>query len=683
MLETLRATIAPVTGLSLRMQSNGVLLTEPMCELLAEFGVRVGISLDGDRAANDRHRRYANGASSHRAVLRALELLRTPAFRAAYAGILCTVDVRNDPDVVYEALRDQQPPRLDLLLPHATWDDPPLRPEGAPAPYAQWLGRVFERWLADGQRIDIRLFESLISTRAGGPSATESVGLDPADLLVVETDGAWEQADSLKAAFDGAPATGLNVFDHAVDEVVLHPGIADRQRGMEGLCATCRSCPVVRQCGGGLYAHRYRTGTGFDNPSAYCADLKEFIEHMNARLSTQDDARPAPLPEGVLDEISAGYGDEEAIRHLVAAELMFTKSLFPRVYENARRAGVDTSEAWDLLNDVADRDPAAFRAVLAHPYVRAWAAEHVADDASPGGSSYGYLRAIAAAAAIRAGYAATVAVPAWDGRVYLPTLGTLAVSRAAGMVKMSIAEKGFVAYADGGVSAVPAFDTTVPGWRPTRRVETAGLSIVIEDADPYRKHKWPLEPPLDDQTGEAWRDAIIGAWDCIQREAPAYVPGLRLGLRAVVPLRADPAGKLQSSTALHAFGSIAATLAQPRALAVMMVHEFQHNKLNALLDWYRLVDNRYVEPIKVAWRDDPRPVLGVLHGVYAHLAVADVWRLRARRGGPDQAEAHAQFEKYLQDTRVASEKLAASGALTSAGAAVLAQIVKTLDHWRD
>ena len=39
----------------------------------------------------------------------------------------------------------------------------------------------------------------------------------PGRMVVVETDGGYEQADSLKVAFDGAPSTGLSVFTHSLD----------------------------------------------------------------------------------------------------------------------------------------------------------------------------------------------------------------------------------------------------------------------------------------------------------------------------------------------------------------------------------------------------------------------------------------------------------------------------------
>ncbi|WP_247676600.1 dienelactone hydrolase family protein, partial [Micromonospora sp. M51] len=63
------------------------------------------------------------------------------------------------------ALLAERPPRVDLLLPHATWDHPPLRPGPDPTPYARWLGRIHRRWVDDGRPVSIRMFEAL---RPGG-----------------------------------------------------------------------------------------------------------------------------------------------------------------------------------------------------------------------------------------------------------------------------------------------------------------------------------------------------------------------------------------------------------------------------------------------------------------------------------------------------------------------------------
>lgn len=105
--------------------------------------------------------------------------------------------------------------------------------------------------------------------------------------MIVDTDGAIEQVDSLKSAYEGAAATGLDVFHHTFDQALAHPGMAARRTGRDGLGAQCRTCALVEVCGGGNYAHRYRAdGSGFTNPSVYCPDLERLIRHIAARLKT-------------------------------------------------------------------------------------------------------------------------------------------------------------------------------------------------------------------------------------------------------------------------------------------------------------------------------------------------------------------------------------------------------------
>ena len=77
----------------------------------------------------------------------------------------------------------------------------------------------------------MRIFESIIRTSRGASSLTESLGLEPSDLAVIETDGTIEQADSIKVAYDGAPATGFDIFRDALDEAAGHPAIRARQLG--------------------------------------------------------------------------------------------------------------------------------------------------------------------------------------------------------------------------------------------------------------------------------------------------------------------------------------------------------------------------------------------------------------------------------------------------------------------
>lgn len=229
------AALTPITTLDLRIHTNGVQLSNRHLEIFKEFGVKVSISLDGDRAANDRHRRDRRGRSSYERVLRAVRLVQTPEYQHLFSGLLCTVDVANDPVAVHEALTALSPPRIDYLLPHSTWDNPPpSRGVNSPTPYADWLLAVFDRWELQGRKVPVRTFDSVLSTLRGGPSLTEAMGLAPSDLAVVETDGSFEQADSLKTAFDGAAATGYDVSRNGFEEFALHEGCSLASAGWPG-----------------------------------------------------------------------------------------------------------------------------------------------------------------------------------------------------------------------------------------------------------------------------------------------------------------------------------------------------------------------------------------------------------------------------------------------------------------
>ena len=278
-----RRSAGPGITVHAAVQTNGVGLSDAYLDLFDELGVRVGVRVDGYADAHDRHRRYPSGRGSYRAVAAALERLRR--FPHLYGGLLCTVDLGNDPVRTYRALADFGPPKVDFLLPHGTWRNPPPGrvPDPASTPYADWLTEIFDYWYPKPQT-RVRLFEEIMHLLLGGTSGTETVGLTPAQMVVIETDGSIEQEDTLKATYAGAAATTMHVDRDPLDAALLLPQIAARQIGARALAAQCRACPVRSVCGGGLYPHRYDEDTGFLNPSVYCPDLLALIRHIRDRV---------------------------------------------------------------------------------------------------------------------------------------------------------------------------------------------------------------------------------------------------------------------------------------------------------------------------------------------------------------------------------------------------------------
>ena len=271
--------------ISIGMQSNALLFDEDIGKFLLARGMSMGVSLDGPPHVNDLYRVDHMGGATSAALEERLRLL-TSQFDSIFSGFLCVINPDADPVEVTDYLLSWNPPSIDFLfpldhhdrLPRGKTEDPSARP------YGQWLIQAFEHWLRTESSCRIRIFNSIIELLCGEHSPVESLGVDPVDLIVVETNGSIEGVDSLKATFDGATFLGMNVFEHAFDDVARHLAVRSRQIGAAGLCETCQKCPIVQVCGGGYIPHRYSHRRGFDNPSVYCTDLDAIIRHIYTTL---------------------------------------------------------------------------------------------------------------------------------------------------------------------------------------------------------------------------------------------------------------------------------------------------------------------------------------------------------------------------------------------------------------
>jgi len=269
------------------VQTNGTLLTKEFLNLFAEHDVQIGMSVDGDKVANDRYRRFKNGRSSFDRVMASVELINSkPEWARLLTGYLAVVDLRNDPKEVFEFISGMDSRGFDVLLPDCNHESPPKRPatDVDKTAYGQWMSNLFNAWLDSGIDIEICYFEEILAMLLGQRSTREHIGSQFADLIIVESDGDIEGLDTLKMVSRDATHLGLNVYHNTFTQALDHESVACRLVGYQALCATCRSCSFLNQCGGGYIPHRYKKDTGFLNPSVYCHDIQYLITHIKNAL---------------------------------------------------------------------------------------------------------------------------------------------------------------------------------------------------------------------------------------------------------------------------------------------------------------------------------------------------------------------------------------------------------------
>jgi uncharacterized protein len=156
-----------------------------------------------------------------------------------------------------------------------------------------------------------------------------------------------------------------------------------------------------------------------------------------------------------------------------------------------------------------------------------------------------------------------------------------------------------------------------------------------------------------------------------------------LALSVIVPLGRSTHGQLSSSSP-ETFGAIAMSEPpDPSTCAVTLLHEVQHLKLSALIDIVSLTRPDGGRLYYAPWRDDPRPISGLLQGAYAYIGVTGFWRTqRWLANGPARLRADSEFALWQTGTARVIDTLLSSRRLTTVGLDFVQNMSKTVTAWR-
>jgi HEXXH motif-containing protein len=391
------------------------------------------------------------------------------------------------------------------------------------------------------------------------------------------------------------------------------------------------------------------------------------------------------LDQTLFAQLASGTGGEEAIGALRRAQ--FSKHLLLIQHLLAHWPGsIDERDAVAAaLDRAASRSPERFRDVVGAPLVGGWTAI-VARGLEQGGGTpadFRHLAAIGAVACAAAGVDGEAEVGVHNGLVAVPGRGAAMVGPA-DSARITVRDGRLAVHAGGVTVQVPEDGGDVAGWLPAWRLagESAGmrLTLDLDDLDPYRHgHHAPPALRLSAEDVDRWRALYADAWVLLANHLPERAGELAAGLRTLVPLVQTDDGSARSATLRHAFGVFGLTRPPSAAeFVVTMIHEFQHSKLSAILDLVPLSDPNDDRKYFAPWRTDPRPLAGLLQGVYAFVGVADAWRaLRAADGIDSTAE--QQFAYARLQVHNGLNSVEQCDALTSAGRALAIHLRRTTD----
>jgi uncharacterized protein len=265
-------------------QTNGVLLTDVIIDVIEKHNISVSVSIDGVKEMHDRHRYDHRGRGSYDRVVAGVERLKKKS-PSNFTGLLCVIDIHSNPIETLDEIARFGVDHVDFLLPHHNWDSPPIRPNGDPYAYGKWYFQIYLAWVSDRYpRLAVRFLENIVSQLAGGRNTFEAMTLNSCTLITIASDGSMEGVDCMKSTASGIQKMGINIEMSSFDDAIRHRLISVRQSGENQLSDTCKACDLKSICAGGYFPHRWSRSNQFDNPSIYCEDLAWLIRQIRNDL---------------------------------------------------------------------------------------------------------------------------------------------------------------------------------------------------------------------------------------------------------------------------------------------------------------------------------------------------------------------------------------------------------------
>ena len=282
----LRAELGVACGISI--QTNGVLISDPILDLCDRFDVTLSVSLDGPAEVHDRFRVDLRRRSTHTKVVAGLERLKAhPRAERLFSGLLCVVDPTSDAEAVYDYFKALDVPSVDFLYRDGNHTALPYGKASADSSeYGAWMARILDRYVRDPNPFRSRLLDDMMRLLLGSVGVKEGIGLTDYGILVIDTDGGVKKNDTLKSSPLGDTFDATWALGHTpLAQIAESPEFLAYHAAQRPSSATCRACPLLRICGGGMVTHRFKDGSGYDNPTVFCTDQKLLIGRMEALLA--------------------------------------------------------------------------------------------------------------------------------------------------------------------------------------------------------------------------------------------------------------------------------------------------------------------------------------------------------------------------------------------------------------
>jgi len=284
------------------IQTNAMLIDQDWCDLFAEHGVKVGVSVDGPAFIHDQHRKTRHGKGTHARAMRGIaHLLRNGLPFHAIAVV--TAASLEYPDEIFDFFLAEGFREVGFNIDEREGErrQSTLGREHEPA-FQRFLQRMLERSRGADDRLRIReidearkvILHGLDSVHVGDKRYPHNAQVLPLEILSVDHAGNFSTFSPELLGQQSSEYADFvlgNVLDDPLASVLSNP----RFQAMYGPIAAgveqCRAqCQYFELCGGGAPANKlYENGSFSSTDTAYCrnvvmAPLRLMLADLEQRL---------------------------------------------------------------------------------------------------------------------------------------------------------------------------------------------------------------------------------------------------------------------------------------------------------------------------------------------------------------------------------------------------------------
>ena len=278
------ATLSEKVNLKFTLQTNGLLINKKWIDFFEKYKIGVGVSIDGPKEYNDKHRVDHNGNGSYDKLVEKIRLLQ---HHGKKFGILSVINPTIGGKIMYDFFtRELGINHFDILFPHLTHDS---ESEYDISEYGKYICDLFDAWVEDNNpNIRIRFFDSFLGQLFGKSRLIYGIGavsVHSLPLITIRGDGDIGPVTGLMSTDPNTVTNiGANVFNTTLNEILKNQIFQELVEAQTNMPQQCNECCWVNICGGGHIVDRFSTKNRFDNPSTYCNALKDFYAHITNYL---------------------------------------------------------------------------------------------------------------------------------------------------------------------------------------------------------------------------------------------------------------------------------------------------------------------------------------------------------------------------------------------------------------